>query len=395
MVRVQQNGAFHSVALFMEHSDEQYLERQGLDPEGALYKMFNGANSASSQVDRKLSRTQDHSDLEAFLDGIHLSGEARTRYLFDHLDIPAVVNYMAVTTILNDVDCDRRNYFLYHDTTGTGEWTLLPWDKDLTFGRIFDNGVLNDGIWADRYPQSHPFALARNDIHSALYDTPAIRQMYLRRLRTVMDAFLQPPGTPESERYYERRIDALVAQIRQDVELDAAKWPLEWGHQQTFEEAIDILKNDYLAARRVYLYQTLSTDRGGIIPSEQLATVTVEFGHDIDFAPSSGDQDQEYLTLVNRNRDAVDISGWRIGDDISYTFRSGVVLPAGGTLYVSPDVVAFRRRTSSPTGGEARFVQGDYDGRLSNRWGVLRLYNLDGVLVSTRTFYNPVALYGR
>jgi hypothetical protein len=395
IVRVQQNGAFHSVALFMEHSDEQFLERQGLDPEGALYKMFNGADSASSQVDKKMPRTQDHSDLEAFLDGVHLSGEARTRYLFDHLDIPAVVNYMAVTTILNDIDCDRKNYFLYRDTEGTGEWTLLPWDKDLTFGRIFDNGVLNDGIWADREPQCHPFALARNDILSALYDTPPIRQMYLRRLRTVMDAFLQPPETPYEERYYERRIDALVAQIQPDVALDAARWPWDWGGQQTFEEAIVILKNDYLAVRRVYLYQTLSVDRGGIIPDAQSAATIVEFGRDMDANPASGDQDQEYLTLVNRNPIAVDISGWQISGDIDYTFRPGVVIPAQGTLYVSPDVAAFRARASSPTGGEARFVQGNYDGRLSNRWGSARLYNTDGVLVDTLVFLNSVALYDR
>lgn len=391
-VRVQRNGAFYSVALFMEHSDEWYLERQGLDADGALYKMFNGANSAS-QVDKKLPRTQDRSDLEAFLDGIHLSGEARTQYLFDHLDIPAVVNYMAVTTILGDVDCDRKNYFLYRDTKGTGEWTLLPWDKDLTFGRIFDNGVLNDGIWADRYPQSHPFALARNDIHSALYDTPAIRQMYLRRLRTVMDLFLQPPRTPAGEQYYERRINALVAQIRPDVELDAARWPVDWGRAQTLEEAVGILKDDYLAARRVYLYQTLSVDRGGIVPNAQPASAIVEFGHDIDFTPASGDQ--EYLTLVNRSRDAVDISGWRVGGDVQYLFRPGVVIPAGGTLYVSPDVVAFRARADSPTGGEARFVQGNYSGRLSNRWGILRLYNAGGSLVDTRMFYNLAARHGR
>jgi hypothetical protein len=99
--------------------------------------------------------------------------------------------------------------------------------------------------------------------------------------------------------------------------------------------------------------------------------------------------------LVNRNNIAVDISGWEMSGDIHYTFRPGVVIPAGGTLYVSPDVVAFRSRTSSPTGGEARFVQGNYDGRLSNRLGALRLYNADGALVDTRIFYNPGALRNR
>ncbi|MBN1640839.1 MAG: lamin tail domain-containing protein, partial [Anaerolineae bacterium] len=39
-VRVQRNGRFYSVAVFVEQPDERYLLRQGLDPEGALYKML-------------------------------------------------------------------------------------------------------------------------------------------------------------------------------------------------------------------------------------------------------------------------------------------------------------------------------------------------------------------
>src|SRR6185503_12126075 len=37
-VRVQQNGAFFSVAVFLEQVDATFLERRGLDPTGALYK---------------------------------------------------------------------------------------------------------------------------------------------------------------------------------------------------------------------------------------------------------------------------------------------------------------------------------------------------------------------
>jgi len=394
LVRVQQNGAFHSVAVWLEHSDERYLERQGLDSNGALYKMFNGANSATSQVEKKRPRDIDHGDLQALLDGIHLSGEVRTSYLFDHVDVPAMVNYMAVTAVLHDIDCDRKNYFLYRDTKETGEWTFLPWDKDLTFGRNFDGHVLNDEIWADRYPQSYPYSLARNDIISALYDTPAIKEMYLRRLRTIMDTFLQPPETPVDELAYERRIDELVAQVLPDVALDTAKWPFEWGSAQTFSQAIDILKHDYLAARRVYLYETLSVDSGGIIPNAQPTTAIIEFDSGVEYDPPSGGQDSEYFALVNRNSYAVDVSGWTVDGDVRYTFEPGVVIPAGGTLYVSPDVVAFRSRASSPTGGEGRFVQGNYRGRLPNRWGVLKLHNAEGVLVDTKAYYNLARLLG-
>jgi D-serine deaminase-like pyridoxal phosphate-dependent protein len=116
----------------------------------------------------------------------------------------------------------------------------------------------------------------------------------------------------------------------------------------------------------------------------------VLFG-DLEPDPASGDQDQEYFTLVNPNDYAVDISGWKVVYDVEHTFQPGVVIPAGGMLYVSPDVTAFRGRERSPTGGQGLLVQGNYRGRLSNRWGTLRLYNADDRLVSTKVFFNSSA----
>jgi hypothetical protein len=63
-----------------------------------------------------------------------------------------------------------------------------------------------------------------------------------------------------------------------------------------------------------------------------------------------------------------------------------VVIPAGGTLYVSPDVVAFRSRALSPTGGEGHFVQGNYRGQLSDLGGTIRLYRADGSFVTAKSF---------
>ena len=40
--------------------------------------------------------------------------------------------------------------------------------------------------------------------------------MYLRRLRTLMDEFLQPPGTPADELKFEQRIDEMVEQMAPD-----------------------------------------------------------------------------------------------------------------------------------------------------------------------------------
>ncbi|MFC2030354.1 CotH kinase family protein [Chloroflexota bacterium] len=396
--RVQQNGAFYSIGVFVEQPDKRYLERQGLDPDGALYKMYNPLNSATDDFRvRKRSRlSEDNSDLQALVDGIHQSDPAlKTNYLFDQVNIPAAINYLAATTIIHDNDHLSVNYYLYRDSERTGEWTMLPWDKDLTFGRSNlkgDIGPLNDIIRADDDPYSHPLLgshLHRKDtwnhLIDALYESPTIRQMYLRRLRTLMDELLQPPDTPEAERHYERRIDQLFAQMQPDVALDAAKWTVEWGEPQTFAKAVGMLKDEYLATRRVHLYETHSTARGGIIPDAQPIDARVEFGT-IDFAPASGDPSEEYFSLHSPNQYAVDLSGWVVTGDVEYTFEPGVVIPAGGILYVSPDVVAFRNRETSPSGGEGRFVQGDYRGTLSNGWGLLILINAEGMLVTSQTF---------
>lgn len=393
-LRVQQNGTFYSVSTFVEQPDERYLVRQGLDPAGALYKMKkrNVIDSTTENVEKRTGLDHDRSDLQALIDGLGLSPEARARYLFDHVDIPQVINYLAVATILHDRDHGDNNYYMYRDTRGTGEWMVLPWDKDMTFGRTYlpdQGGTFNDVIWANRDPESHPLRgyYVGNRLFDAMLDAPVIREMYLRRLRTVMDAFLQPPEMPVARRYFERRIDQLYARMAPDVVLDTERWQLSWGEPQSFVEAVDMIKTDYLPARRMHLYRVHGPENGGIIPDAQPASTVIDFG-EIEFDPPLGDQDQEYVTLVNHSDSAVDISGWRIGYGIEYSFQSGVVIPPGGRVYVSPNVVAFRSRSHSPTGNEGLFVQGNYRGHLSNTWGVLHLTNRDNRRVALKVFYS-------
>jgi hypothetical protein len=207
--------------------------------------------------------------------------------------------------------------------------------------------------------------------------------MYLRRLRTVMDEQLQPPDTPVGELVLEQRIDTLYQQMQADVALDAAKWPIDWGAPQTFAQALDLLKTDYLDVRRSYLYQTCGPEGQGFIPAAQPTTAVVQLG-DVGLSSGEADADREYVTLVNRNAYAVDLSNWRLEGAVQYTLQPGVVLPAGGTLYIAADVNQFRRRPVSPTGNEGRFVQGEYTGRFSVGLNLLHLRNAKGDLVSSR-----------
>ncbi|MCA9213723.1 MAG: lamin tail domain-containing protein, partial [Planctomycetales bacterium] len=596
-MHVQRNGEFYGVFAFIEEPSEEMLEREGLDPNGALYKMRNEFTSAGGN-DKKTRREEDNSDLDEFVRGItRQEGEALHNYIFDTVDIPAVLNYLVATVLVHQNDNPHKNHFIYRDTEGSGEWMFLPWDNDLTWGSNWTGNSFLDIIYADMdeiregpvpshdlsviHP-SHPFVNNQyhrewnnhwNRLMDAVLNDPTTREMYLRRLRTGMDLFMGAPGTTDS--YFDQRLDEHVATMTADATLDYAAWanPWKWGEDQSFQQAIDIIKTEYLEVRRQHLYENHSIDRIGqndftvlveqnavgkyFVPnddslgttwtsvdfddaawqegqagfgfddrdrlSEHIKTVvnprdTIEDGTSLfvrmpfnvddaagvsklllqlqyddgaviflngteilrlgvadddaltynlrpsprgagaerfvnlnldkhagvlqtgknvlaiqalnrqsstsddllispiliegffptveiagiphgqvgnptirfdaanyDADPVSGDQDEEYIKLDNPNDAAVDISGWRITGGIEHVFKPGTIIPSNGSIYVSPNVRTFRARETGPSGGQGLFVQGNYEGHLSNLGETLKLLAEDGSEMDTLT----------
>jgi len=402
-VRAQRNRAFFGVQIFIQEPEEELLEREGLDPDGALYKMYNTFNTGGG-AEKKTRRWEGRHDLDDFCRAINnTSGATLHNNIFDQVNLPLTLNYLVGTILTHQNDHPHKNHYLYCDSDGSGQWCFLPWDHDLTWGSNWTGSSYHDYIYAadDRVPgkptnvkPSHPFVGKQdcqewnyhwNHLIDALLNDSTVRQMYLRRLRTVMDEFLKPPGTPYAELFIENRIDELVAAMAPDVLLDYNKWanPWSWGGQggyprdQSFAYAINVLKEDYLAVRRTHLFVTHNADRvasynipgsySAAIPNAQPADAVIQFGT-YEYNPASGNQDEEYIELVNPNSYAVDISGWQLAGGVEHAFVPGTVIVAGGSLYVSPDARTFFSRTVSPRGGEGRFVQGNYRGHLSS-WG--------------------------
>ncbi|MAE75430.1 MAG: hypothetical protein CMJ85_01015 [Planctomycetes bacterium] len=375
-MRVQQNGRFFSVATFVEQPDIRLLDRIGLDPSGALYKMFNPITSATSRVEKKTRQSESNADLQQLVSGIQLSGSALEHYLFDNVDIPATLSYMVATVVVHDNDHVHKNHYLYRDTEGDGEWMFLPWDKDLTLGRNYIRGlgVLNDTIWARHDPQSHPLYGHRsypktdgfwNRLIDACHRIPRIREMYLRRLRSVMDDLLQDPTVPRTSLKYEKYMDGLRASMGPDVALDRQRWGIpSWGNRTIdFATALGRLENEYFKIRRQHLFVTHSSSVSGIIPPPQPKVVQADFGQ-IVASPASNNQDEEFIEIVNCATRAIDITGWHLKGGVTFTFSPGTVIPAGGSVFASPNLKAFRARTTGPRGGQGLFVVGPYEGKL-------------------------------
>ncbi|HPC96962.1 MAG TPA: CotH kinase family protein [Sedimentisphaerales bacterium] len=389
-VRVQQNGQFWGTAHLMENGDADWLVRMGLNSQGALYKMYNSFSSPGDVTygaEKKTRKDEDNDDLLALYNGLSASGESPQRYLYDHVDVAQVVNFLAARAVTGDTDCCHKNYYLYCDTGRTNLWQMWPWDVDLSFGRRWISHLT---YWDQNLIANTPlFIGSGNRLPQAIFDIPETRQMYLRRVRTLMDELLKPPGTPPEELHYEPRIDELAALLAPDAALDADRWGSDsWGNgstapccPQSLPEAVAELKDSYLPERRRQLYERL-VPGARELPDSQPAETIISFGA-VDNAPVSGNPDEGCIQLLNANRYAVDISGWTLSDGANrqpplFTFRGGTVIPADGALYVAVSRIGFDLRRQWPTKGRALFVVGDCTRSLPASGTILELIDRRG-----------------
>lgn len=398
-VRLHQNGLFYGLYNFLEAPDSDYLDRNGLSTEGAWYKAdddcrFRTLANLPSEYQKENRKLEGYNDLFDLLSGINLlTGQARRDFIFDNVDLPGMINYMAAQIIVHNNDQPAKNYFLFRDTEGTTRWFMQTWDMDLTFGRNFGagGGVLSDGIWADDdaprldnplVSPSHPLFGDTNHrkwddlwnrMIDALHADPQIREMFHRRLRTLMDQ--QLAGTR-----YEDRIDELTALMATEAALDVTRWG-QYGVAQSLATAIGILKNDYLAVRRVHLFNTHRVPGG--IPEAQSLHPTVVI-NELMYNPTSS-QDDEFLELYNPSTtESVDLSGWRI-DGLALTIPPGtVILPQSYALFVKNDV------TFRATYGSGKFVAAQYSGNLDNGGETITLRHADGTIIDI-VFYDDIS----
>ncbi len=386
-VRIQQNASFFSTADLVEDGDDRYLERVGLDGAGALYKMYNRLDSATSGVNKKTRKNENNNDLQALVSGLGQSGDAKLRYSYDNVDIPGTINYLASLDLTNNRDHGHKNYYLYRDTNGSREWRPLVWDIDLCLGRNWVGGL---AYFDDTFTSNNLRAGPSNRLKTLIFNDSTLNQMYRRRMRSLMDQQFGSPASPVN--YLANRVDDLVALLdprddgprrgTDDADLDYLKWG-SWGNRNAMRAAADRIKFEHIPSRRAQLYGL------GEIPPAQPAAPTIRIAS-IQYNPAttgaSPDQRGEFFVLVNPNTTAIDCSDWVISGGISHTLPAGTVIPARGRLYVAREAVGFRARSISPKGNEKRFVVSGYDGQLSARGETITLSDNAGNTIDSTTY---------
>ena len=430
-LRLDQNGQFFSVSLFVEEIEERFLERQDLSTSGSLFKVDHN-DLGIKHIDTRRNIT-DHSNLFAIeqkmpkravenrislvselIENINLDSEQRTarersdvtEYLFQHVDIAGVINYLATRTVIDDWDTIRHNYWLYHDSGKSDEWTIIPWDKNETFPYPLDPTSEREhplyGSWAmyNRVGEPPP-GLLFNRLIDAIFQDTTLRAMYLRRVKSVMDLLLGEPFAPnETSPLSQQNIARYKALLDADIQqFDLQRWGMTFDSSNL---------SNHIAERRLQLYDQNNYNsmipldlltpssgiRFGLIVRSDSGTITLPNGMDEDpdqpeltgeIEAGLEEVQQPFLTLINCSFQAVDLSNWSIKrkNGRSITLKAGVVLPGllhrVDALYIMPDVAKFRAQAAPVFNDYPRFVQGGFDpSLLGDDDEILFLFDAEG-----------------
>jgi hypothetical protein len=418
-VRLQLNGQFYQLANHNDVQTEELLDRLGYDRNGALYNAVGTVQPnqfSTGGFEKKTREWEGNGDYLQLASAIAETLPVGTRRMniFDMLDLPNVINYLVAARFVQENDDVWANMSLYHDNDGDNLWRIISFDMNLSWGAFFmDNPNYDGGIQATNdkhksfplYGSSQALSLTSgnyNRIYDVIFDVPQTLEMFRRRMRTVLDAFVRPPGSSANSSAVEQKVLAWRDLILSDGAVDRAKWgwPGIGGQNNlppaSVSDGVNDLLEQFFYPRRDHFYGKHSVANTALaigtskaqnagFPLPQPGDSAVEVIA-IEFNPVSGNQDEEYICLTNSAAIALDISSWKLDGAVAFTFAPGTVIPSKSAFYVSPNVRAFRARAMSPRGHEGHFVLGPYSGQLSARGETLRVLNDLGVITSTFTY---------
>jgi len=159
-VEVHQNGRFYGLYSIVEQIDEEFLKRIGYNPNGHLYKAFSGtASNLNDRVPQHLmnkvyrrgnkagagadedSAWADLKSLTDSLAGNNPNYQSVEEYLYAHVNLPEVVNELALQAAILNQDRCTKNYYVYYDMDQE-LWSRFPWDLEAVMA--ISNGLFGE-----------------------------------------------------------------------------------------------------------------------------------------------------------------------------------------------------------------------------------------------------------
>ncbi|MEW6238882.1 MAG: CotH kinase family protein [Candidatus Omnitrophota bacterium] len=122
----------HYQRIAYQQPNEKFLEMNGRDPSGNLYKIAYNEPGGYTKMTNLDSGDEDYRELFQ-----HITPSNRrtlSQDLRHYLAIDEVMGYEVATFLLSHWDGFKNNIFLYHNPPPLDQWEIIPWDVDKTFG---------------------------------------------------------------------------------------------------------------------------------------------------------------------------------------------------------------------------------------------------------------------
>ncbi len=348
LVRLELNGEFGGIYRFQQKLDGAWRDAVGFDG-GAFYKNRGGWRSEDG-FEQKSGEDNQATVAEISTQLATDASPQKTEFLYSTFDIPNLVNYMAVATIVGHYDGTLRNFYIYQDSSAPNLWSLQPWDLDQTFGKKFAGCDATSAT---------DLRCLEDPLFDAVYEVPELDAMVWARTATLLDEVLA--GT-EIEELHAARVDSIGAATEQ---LETQVWGRKPLSAQTasFNEGVDLVRTKFATERRVPVLGEAAT----IVVTELL------------YKP--GGNGPEILELFNTGDEPVDISGWTIGA----VFGNDESIPGGtialpGQLVVLTDSVTDLRSTYPEI---LNVVIVEYNGGLKSAGELVEVVDRDGQIIDS------------
>ena len=136
--RLYLNGDFLGLYNMTENMDEFFLEANGYDPDGNLFKATKDGACLSIYDDLTNSWEQktgsgNKEDLALLIEEINqVSIDEYPTFCNEDLDYDQMVNMIACNMVLSNQSTYYHNYYMFRDANGSGKWEMIPWDLDKT-----------------------------------------------------------------------------------------------------------------------------------------------------------------------------------------------------------------------------------------------------------------------
>ncbi len=232
------SGPRHTQRLVIQQVNERFLEMNGRDSDGDLYKHDLYAWEKKTNTDESLDRPADLIQRLSVDDPLE-----RRRVMEEELDLPSMIQMSVADKLVSNIDglLSLANYWLFFDPEKENRAEVIPWDLDCTF---------DWGIDSPLQPTGNPQVFPR-----LMFQDETFYSNYLRQVDTALSTIYTMDNTFAE-------IDSLKALRLGDLSLlEEETGETLTERREKITEACGRLK-EFIQTRREFLAEDLARELG-------------------------------------------------------------------------------------------------------------------------------------